>query len=152
MSLHEDFVLEMTPEADLREVAVLPVCTRVPGSRPRGSESCHDEALALPLGDAPVARRVGSRATHTDQAVSALRLPTLEGHPSPRGRRPPLRAGGGTAAADTRTTWPVQALADIGQTEVRRVAWTLADLAGKPVPGSDEVAEALGMRLQRVAA
>jgi magnesium chelatase family protein len=32
------------------------------------------------------------------------------------------------------------------------VAWTLADLAGRPVPGGGEVAEALGMRLQRVAA
>ena len=38
------------------------------------------------------------------------------------------------------------------QTVVLRVAWTLADLAGRTVPGSDEVAEALGMRLQRVAA
>jgi len=35
---------------------------------------------------------------------------------------------------------------------VLRVAWTLADLAGRTVPGADEVAEALGMRLQRVAA
>jgi magnesium chelatase family protein len=35
---------------------------------------------------------------------------------------------------------------------VLRVAWTLADLAGRAVPGSDEVAEALGMRLQRAAA
>ena len=35
---------------------------------------------------------------------------------------------------------------------VARVAWTLADLAGRAAPGPDEVAEALGMRLQRVAA
>jgi hypothetical protein len=35
---------------------------------------------------------------------------------------------------------------------VLRVAWTLSDMAGRTVPGSDEVAEALGMRLQRVAA
>jgi hypothetical protein len=34
---------------------------------------------------------------------------------------------------------------------VLRVAWTLADLAGRALPGPDEVAEALGMRLQRVA-
>jgi magnesium chelatase family protein len=33
-----------------------------------------------------------------------------------------------------------------------RLAWTLSDLAGRTVPGPDEVAEALGMRLQRVAA
>jgi len=32
------------------------------------------------------------------------------------------------------------------------VARTLTDLAGRTVPASDEVAEALGMRLQRVAA
>ena len=35
---------------------------------------------------------------------------------------------------------------------VLRVAWTLVDLAGRTVPGSDEVAEALGVRHQRVAA
>nr|WP_204262075.1 YifB family Mg chelatase-like AAA ATPase [Blastococcus saxobsidens] len=39
-----------------------------------------------------------------------------------------------------------------GFDRVIRVAWTLADLAGRTVPGSDEVAEALGMRLQRAAA
>ena len=38
------------------------------------------------------------------------------------------------------------------QMVVVRVAWTLADLAGAPVPGPDEVAEALGMCLQRSAA
>jgi magnesium chelatase family protein len=32
------------------------------------------------------------------------------------------------------------------------VAWTLADLAGRTVPGDDEIAVALGMRLPRVAA
>jgi magnesium chelatase family protein len=44
------------------------------------------------------------------------------------------------------------ALSVRGFDRVTRVAWTLADLAGRPVPGPDEVAEALGMRLQRVAA
>ncbi|HEY0508800.1 MAG TPA: YifB family Mg chelatase-like AAA ATPase [Blastococcus sp.] len=39
-----------------------------------------------------------------------------------------------------------------GFDRVLRVSWTLADLAGRMVPGADEVAEALGMRLQRVAA
>ncbi|SFL83526.1 YifB family Mg chelatase-like AAA ATPase [Geodermatophilus ruber] len=39
-----------------------------------------------------------------------------------------------------------------GFDRVLRVAWTLADLAGRTVPGDDEVAEALGMRLQRAAA
>jgi magnesium chelatase family protein len=35
---------------------------------------------------------------------------------------------------------------------VLRVSWTLADLAGRGVPGDDEVAEALGMRLRRAVA
>jgi magnesium chelatase family protein len=39
-----------------------------------------------------------------------------------------------------------------GFDRVLRVAWTMADLAGRTVPGADEVAEALGMRLHRVAA
>jgi len=44
------------------------------------------------------------------------------------------------------------ALSVRGFDRVLRVAWTLADLAGRSVPGADEIAEALGMRLQRVAA
>jgi magnesium chelatase family protein len=44
------------------------------------------------------------------------------------------------------------ALSVRGFDRVLRVAWTLSDLAGRPVPGADEVAEALGMRLQRAAA
>ncbi len=44
------------------------------------------------------------------------------------------------------------ALSVRGFDRVQRVAWTLCDLAGRTVPGPDEVAEALGMRLQRVAA
>jgi magnesium chelatase family protein len=44
------------------------------------------------------------------------------------------------------------ALSVRGFDRVLRVAWTLADLAGRAAPGADEVAEALGMRLQRVAA
>jgi magnesium chelatase family protein len=39
-----------------------------------------------------------------------------------------------------------------GFDRVLRVAWTVADLAGHTVPESDDVAEALGMRLQRAAA
>jgi magnesium chelatase family protein len=39
-----------------------------------------------------------------------------------------------------------------GFDRVLRVAWTVADLAGRTVPNADDVAEALGMRLQRVAA
>jgi magnesium chelatase family protein len=44
------------------------------------------------------------------------------------------------------------ALSVRGFDRVLRVAWTLADLAGRAVPGDDEVAEALGMRLQRAVA
>jgi magnesium chelatase family protein len=44
------------------------------------------------------------------------------------------------------------ALSVRGFDRVLRVAWTLCDLAGRTVPGTDEVAEALGMRLQRTAA
>jgi magnesium chelatase family protein len=44
------------------------------------------------------------------------------------------------------------ALSVRGFDRVLRVAWTVADLAGHTVPGADDVAEALGMRLQRVAA
>jgi magnesium chelatase family protein len=44
------------------------------------------------------------------------------------------------------------ALSVRGFDRVLRVAWTVSDLAGRTVPGPDEVAEALGMRLQRVAA
>ncbi|MGY1609089.1 YifB family Mg chelatase-like AAA ATPase [Geodermatophilus sp. SYSU D00700] len=39
-----------------------------------------------------------------------------------------------------------------GLDRVLRVAWTVADLAGRTVPGAGDVAEALGMRLQRAAA
>ncbi|MGY1847261.1 YifB family Mg chelatase-like AAA ATPase [Blastococcus sp. SYSU DS1021] len=39
-----------------------------------------------------------------------------------------------------------------GFDRVVRVAWTVADLAGRTVPHADDVAEALGMRLQRAAA
>ncbi|WP_040338199.1 YifB family Mg chelatase-like AAA ATPase [Candidatus Blastococcus massiliensis] len=44
------------------------------------------------------------------------------------------------------------ALSVRGFDRVQRVAWTVADLAGRTVPGPDDVAEALGMRLQRAAA
>jgi magnesium chelatase family protein len=44
------------------------------------------------------------------------------------------------------------ALSVRGFDRVLRVAWSVADLAGHTVPTTDDVAEALGMRLQRVAA
>lgn len=61
-------------------------------------------------------------------------------------------ASGGGCQHDRRLTWRDDRIC---RTVVQRVAWTLADLAdlaGRSVPGSDEVAEALGMRVQRVAA
>jgi hypothetical protein len=60
-----------------------------------------------------------------------------------------LRQGAGQGEHPRRLT---PTAADIGQTGVLRVAWTLSDLAGRSVPGGDEIAEALGMRLQRAAA
>ena len=39
-----------------------------------------------------------------------------------------------------------------GMDRVLRVAWTLADLAGRAVPGRDEVDEAMGLRLRGIAA
>ena len=44
------------------------------------------------------------------------------------------------------------ALSVRGFDRVLRVAWTVSDLAGHTVPSADDVAEALGMRLQRAAA
>ncbi|MDQ1660912.1 MAG: magnesium chelatase family protein [Blastococcus sp.] len=44
------------------------------------------------------------------------------------------------------------ALSVRGFDRVLRVAWTVGDLAGHVVPTADDVADALGMRLQRVAA
>jgi magnesium chelatase family protein len=44
------------------------------------------------------------------------------------------------------------ALSVRGFDRVLRVAWTLGDLSGRTVPSADDVAEALGMRLQRAAA
>ena len=44
------------------------------------------------------------------------------------------------------------ALSVRGFDRVVRVAWTVADLAGRTVPNTDDIAEALGMRLQRSAA
>src|SRR3954464_5341268 len=129
------------------------VSKRMAAASPWVPASLHDKAMALPLRDAPVARRVGPGPTHPDQAVCAVRLPALKGHSVRRGRKPGgLKAGRGTAATRTGIARSVRARrADIGQTGVLRVAWTLADLAGRTVPGADEVAEALGMRLQRAA-
>lgn len=108
------------------------------------------DGLAPPEGTAAVARRV-----HAARALSAARL-----------------AGTGCALNSEvpgrllRRRWPIErsatalaeralergALSVRGFDRVLRVAWTLADLAGIDRPGGDQVAEALGMRLHRVAA
>ncbi|SDX68637.1 magnesium chelatase family protein [Modestobacter sp. DSM 44400] len=108
------------------------------------------DGLAPPEATAVVARRVQQA-----RAVSARRL-----------------AGTGCALNSQvpgrllRERWPIErralvlaeralergALSVRGFDRVWRVAWTLADLAGANRPGPEQVAEALGMRLQRVAA
>lgn len=54
-----------------------------------------------------------------------------------------------TVVSRRKVSWPLLGLCE---SDVLRVAWTLADLAGLATPGPDQVAEALGMRLQRGAA
>ena len=108
------------------------------------------DGLAPPEATAAVAGRVRDA-----RAVSARRL-----------------AGSGCALNSQvpgrllRERWPIErsalalaeralergALSVRGFDRVLRVAWTLADLAGVDRPGAEQVAEALGMRLQRVAA
>jgi magnesium chelatase family protein len=108
------------------------------------------DGLAPPEGTAAVARRVA-----TARAVAAERL-TGTG----------LSVNGHVPGRLLRERWPVPraalrlaeralergALSVRGFDRVLRVAWTVADLAGHTVPDPDDVAEALGMRLQRVAA
>jgi magnesium chelatase family protein len=60
-----------------------------------------------------------------------------------------LRQG---AAQGKRSRLLTRGRADLREFAVLRVAWTLADLAGRAVPGTGDVAEALGMRLQRMPA
>ena len=108
------------------------------------------DGLAAPEGTAVVARRVAAA-----RAIAADRL-------SGTG----LSVNGDVPGRLLRERWPVPrpslrlaeralergVLSVRGFDRVLRVAWTLADLAGRTVPGSDEIAEALGMRLQRTAA
>jgi magnesium chelatase family protein len=108
------------------------------------------DGLAPPESTAAVARRVRAA-----RAVAAARLAGtgLELNSQVPGRL-------------LRDRWPVPrsalglaeralergALSVRGFDRVLRVAWTVADLAGHTVPTAEDVAEALGMRLQRVAA
>jgi magnesium chelatase family protein len=108
------------------------------------------DAAAPPESTADVARR-----------VQAARAATAE-----RFRGTGYTTNGEVPGALLRNRWrvPRQSLAlaeralEQGALSVRgfdrvlRVAWTLCDLEGRTVPGTDEVAEAIGMRLQRAAA
>jgi magnesium chelatase family protein len=108
------------------------------------------DGLAPPEGTAVVARRVAAA-----RAVAAERLTgtglSVNGHVPGR----LLRERWAVPRASLRLAERALergALSVRGFDRVLRVAWTLADLAGATVPGSDEIAEALGMRLQRAAA
>lgn len=108
------------------------------------------DAVAAPEATAVVAARVAAA-----RAVAAQRLAGTG-----------LRTTGEVPGRLLRERWPVPraalvlaeralergALSLRGFDRVLRVAWTLSDLAGRDVPGTDEVTEALGLRLQRVAA
>jgi magnesium chelatase family protein len=108
------------------------------------------DGLGAPEPTAVVAARVaGARAAATERLRGAgLRLNAQVPGRLLRERWPiPRAAVGLPERARERGALSVR-----GFDRVLRVAWTLADLAGRTVPGPDEVAEALGMRLQRVAA
>ena len=108
------------------------------------------DGLAPPESTAAVAARVGAA-----RAVAAARLAGtgLELNSQVPGRllrdRWPVPRG---ALALAERALERGALSVRGFDRVLRVAWTLSDLAGRTVPGPDEVGEALGLRLQRVAA
>jgi magnesium chelatase family protein len=99
-------------------------------------------------------------------ATVAARVATARGAAAERLRGSGLALNAHVPGRLLRERWPIPraaltlveralergAISVRGFDRVLRVAWTLSDLAGRPVPGADEVAEALGMRLQRAAA
>lgn len=108
------------------------------------------DGLARPESTAVVAERVRearARAAHR-LAGTALQLNSQVPGRLLRDRWPVPRS----ALALAERALERGALSVRGFDRVLRVAWTLADLAGLAAPGPDQVAEALGMRLQRVAA
>jgi magnesium chelatase family protein len=108
------------------------------------------DGLAPPEGTAVVARRVAAARAVAAERLSGTGL-SVNGHVPGR----LLRERWAVPRASLRLAERALergALSVRGFDRVLRVAWTLADLAGVTVPGSDEIAEALGMRLQRAAA
>ncbi|MGY2081400.1 YifB family Mg chelatase-like AAA ATPase [Modestobacter sp. SYSU DS0657] len=117
---------------------------------PAVSRAAWLDGVAPPESTRVVARRVGAaRAAAADRlAGTGFTLNSAVPGRLLRERWPvPRRALSLAERALERGTLSVR-----GFDRVLRVSWTLADLAGRTVPGSDEVAEALGMRLQRAAA
>ena len=108
------------------------------------------DAVARPESTAEVARRVGAARAAAGERLAGTGLAVNSQVPGRLLRerfavpRPALRLAERALERG--------ALSVRGFDRVLRVAWTLSDLAGGTVPGPDEVAEALGMRLQRVAA
>jgi magnesium chelatase family protein len=108
------------------------------------------DGLAPPESTAVVARRVAAaRAVSADRlAGTGLQLNSQVPGRLLRERWPVARS----ALALAERALERGALSVRGFDRVLRVAWTLADLAGASAPGAEQVVEALGMRLQRVAA
>jgi magnesium chelatase family protein len=108
------------------------------------------DGLAPPESTADVSRRVReARAQAADRlAGTGLELNSQVPGRLLRDRWPVPRS----ALALAERALERGALSVRGFDRVLRVAWTLTDLAGLAMPGADQVAEALGMRLQRAAA
>ncbi|MGY1711809.1 ATP-binding protein [Geodermatophilus sp. SYSU D00758] len=108
------------------------------------------DGVAAPEPTADVARRVAAARSAAEERLRGTGLHLNSEVPGRLLRErwaPPRRALVLAERALERGALSVR-----GLDRVLRVAWTLADLSGRPVPGPDDVAEALGMRLQRAAA
>jgi magnesium chelatase family protein len=108
------------------------------------------DGLAPPEATAVVARRVAAARAAAGERLAGTGLSVNSQVPGRLLRERWTVPRGSLALAER--ALERGALSVRGFDRVLRVAWTLADLAGRPVPGCDEVAEALGMRLQRAAA
>lgn len=106
--------------------------------------------LGAPESTAVVAARVRAARAAAGERLAAVGLTTTAQVPGRllRERWPVPRA----ALSLAERALERGALSVRGLDRVVRVSWTLADLAGRTVPGPDEVAEALGLRLAGAAA